>query len=346
MKLRIPRIPTSKIHLTNTSATVIAVCICVIIYIITHIIEVSTGTKLIIGINFILFLTILIGGASIMSIRKKDIIKKDKPKPDSLMDEVKGIIANVPENHIWVLRNIWKSNPERPYPGYYAKEEGISIFIPSVWHDEVKLVSLVPLQRDPSPVEVNTKDNILPLVDYRTKTWVAQNKIGKHKKVKNAATKFALRVTDRVELEDQWIQKVLNDITAEYYSSKPDDSNDPDVIGLTEMDEGQLNALTKKITEKFNEEMDHFGIQGEISIHNIRSPQVVEAAASQVVVSKLREKASGHEAAAMKKVINKTGIKEEDIKWVVISEAISNIARGLVGAAEQKTAEKREKTDE
>jgi len=314
-----------------------------VFYLLTRTIEVSLLTKLLIGLILVLLFAIIAGGASVMATNKKKEGEKNKEKaeknPESLMDEVKAIIADVPENHIWVLRNVWGSNPEHPYDGYQAKEEGLRIFIPKIRHDEVKLVSLVPLQRDPSPVEVNTKDNILPLVDYRTKTWVAQNQIGAHTKVDNAAIKFALRVNNRAELEDQWIQKVLNDVTAEYYSSKPDDSDDDDNIGLTEMDKKQLDDLTVEITKMFNEEMAHFGIQGEISIHNIRSPQVVEAAASQVVVSKLREKASGHEAAAMKKVIDETGIEKKDVKWVVIAEAFANVARGILGAAEQKSAE-------
>jgi len=313
-------------------------------YLLTRTIEVSLLTKLLIGLILVLLFAIVAGGASVMATNKKKEGEKNKEKteknPESLMDEVKAILADVPENHIWVLRNVWGSDPEKkPYRGYQAKKEGLRIFIPKVWHDEVRLVSLVPLQRDPDLVEVNTKDNILPLVDYRTKTWVAQNKIGGHEEVENAAIKYALRVKDRAELEDQWIQTVLNRTTAGYFCSKPKDSNNPGDIGLTEMNESQLNKLAEKITKGFNEEMKHFGIQGEITIHNIRPPKVIEAASSQVVVSKLREEASQHEAAAMKKVIDETKIEKKDIKWVLISEAVANVARSVIGAAEQKSAE-------
>jgi len=316
--------------------TMVAIITC--IYYLFPLIKISAGTKLLLAFIFSLLLVIVVGGIIATTAKKTE--KKDNKETGknhgSLIDQVKGFIVDIPENHIWVLRNIWGSNPEYPYSGYQAKEEGLSIFIKGIWHDEVKLVSLVPLQRDPDLVEVNTKDNILPLIDYRTKTWIAQNKIGLHEKVDNAAIKYALRVTNREELEDQWIQTVLNKATAGYFCSKPKDSDNPNDIGLTEMNESQLNILAKDVTSAFNDEMKHFGIQGEISIHNIRPPKVIEAASSQVVVSKLREEASQHEAAAMKKVIDETKIDKKDIKWVFISEAITNVARSIIGAAEQK----------
>lgn len=309
------------------------------IYLLTPKIQFSTGTKLLFGFIFLLFLGLLLGGMSIFSAKSKEKAPDTtEKKEESLMDKLKIIIANVPENHIWVLRNVWRSNPDT-YKGYWEKPEGWRIFIPWVVHDEIKLVTLVPLQREPDLIEVNTKDNLLPLVKYRIKTWVARYDVGNKPVVDNAATKYALRIEDRVDVEDQWAHVTLNRITSNYFCSKSEDGNE---IGLTEMTEEDLREkLSVPATELFNEEMKHFGIQGEIAIHNIRPPKAIEAASSQVSVAKLREAAATPEAAAMKKVIDAT---KANPTWVLLAETLGSVARSILGAKEEKpVSEKEEK---
>lgn len=310
------------------------------VYSLTYLI--SLGTKLLLGLILLLLLTLLISGAAIVSaqLKKKEGASESTEKnKESLLHEVKAIIANVPENHIWVLRNVWGSNPDT-FEGYWEKKEGWRIFIPYLVHDEVKLISLVPLQRDPDLIEVNTKDNLLPLVDYRTKTWVAQYPASDKLAIDKAAIKYSLRIEDRVAVEDQWTHVALNRVSADHYCSKPVDTEG---IGLTEMTREELEELSTEVTKIFNQEMEFFGIKGEIAIQNIRPPRAIEAAASQVTVAKLRQTAANYEAAAMKKVIQETGASPT---WTLIAESLANAARGIFGAKEEKPAGSSEKKEE
>lgn len=305
------------------------------IYFFTHGIQLSVWTKLLLGLVLSLLLILLISGVTIMSTQFRRKVKAlesegTSKKKESLLYELKSIFANVPSNHIWVLRNIWRSNPNT-FEGYYEKEEGWRLFIPYLIHDEAKLVSLVPVQKDPYLIEINTRDNLLPLVDYRIKTWVAQYPGGGKPAINKAAIKYALRIKDRFAVENQLAHVALNQISSDYFCSKPIEGTE--AVGLTEMNRKQLERLSKNATAVFNKEMDYFGIQGEISIQNIRPPKAIEAASSQISVAKLRESAAEHEATAMKKVIQGTGASPD---VALITESITNVVRGFFGAKEEK----------
>lgn len=318
--------------------TLVIIAIAIAVYFWSQSIQFSTGTKLLFVVSgglFLIFLIVLISGAAaILTIfrEKKGGQTTQEKKEGSLLSELKlEIFANVPENHIWILRNVWGSDPNT-FSGYQDKKEGWRLFIPFIWHDEVKIVSLVPFQRDPKPVEINTMDNLLPLVDYRIKTWVAHHKVGDHLAIPRAATKFALRIEDRIAVEDQWAHVALNRISSGYYCSKP--PNNVTGTGLTEMTRDDLKTLNEETTEEFNKEMEQFGIRGEISLQNIRPPKIIEAASSQVSVSKLSEIAAIHEAKAIE-TLKATGVSAN---VAMISKALISLTGNIFGAREEKPA--------
>ena len=55
---------------------------------------------------------------------------KDKNKDN---EEERGIVYQVPNNHVWVLRNVWSSDPTTG-AGYQAKPQGWRFKVPTVLH--------------------------------------------------------------------------------------------------------------------------------------------------------------------------------------------------------------------
>lgn len=285
-------------------------------------IEFSWTTRLI-----LLGLPVLFFGILIAIVAGIATLARDKKAGVSL----EKIIRNVAPNHIWVLRNAWYSNPAT-LEGYTEKREGWRFFIPEVWHKDVATVSLVPLQRDPDSIEVNTKDNMLVSVDYRIKSWVAMDEVTESALLENgrvypaidmAAARYAVRVvTDetRERLEQQYTTVVINQETNEYKAGK-----------LTAFGRDELIDLSRKVTEIVNRELVFFGLKAEMTIQNIAPPEAVQVAAQERTASRIRKEEAKAKRDAYKTIIDGTGANPN---WVLLSENAANLLeslRGLLG---------------
>jgi len=286
-------------------------------------------------------LLLLIFAAILLAIKFKGKIKGEGSEADE-----RGIIYQVPNNHRWILRNVWYSNP-KTLEGYQAKPQGYRIKIPFVWHKDEGLVSLVPVQEDPQAFTVNCKDGNPVEVDARVTYYVRDEEInGKHAslyyivntkgedahKLVHQRVKVALNRAMNTDSESaiSWTKRkkenfgrdatiIINDLLR---NDKP------------EVKDGEAEAMGKD-----------YGLAAIINVQNIRPTETVQAAKEREAAAKIEEKAAEAEANAVFTVLEKTGANPTA---VVVAQTIADMVRPLFdkdsgGGKKTKKEEKNEK---
>ncbi|MFH1671684.1 MAG: SPFH domain-containing protein [Candidatus Portnoybacteria bacterium] len=245
---------------------------------------ISTSTRIILGSVFFLFLVLILMLIFLFA------------KGSTFSD----IIRNVPANMIWVLRRSIFGSDIATQIGYAAKREGFRLKIP-FYHEDLGLVDLSPIPRDPKSITVNTKDNQTAIIDWRIETFIPDEK---------SAINFAVKVNNnREKFEDQKVIVIINQISSKETQEK-----------LTSFKGTELKNIGDEAKERFNSEMADLGIKARaIEIKNIQMPEGIRDVAEYATVSKKRRKIAVDKAAELKTIINVTGA---DPSKVVIAEII------------------------
>jgi len=260
---------------------------------------ISTSTRIILGSVFFLFLVLiavlLLAGSSAFLGKKEG--EKETSKEGVYFG---GIIRNVPANMIWVLRrSIFGSNIQT-HEGYVGKKEGFRFKIP-LYHEDLGLIDLSPIPRDPKPITVNTKDNQTAIIDWRIETFINGEK---------GAIDFVVRVNDnREKFEDQKISVIINQLAA----AKTQDE-------LTRFEKNDLQEMGTDALNRFIAEVTDLGITPRaIEIKNIQMPEEIRDVAEYATVSKKRRDIAVDKAAELETIIAAT---KADPSKVVIAEMI------------------------
>lgn len=254
---------------------------------------------------FVLILVLVIllamGGMSVV----RGVKPEGEPEEGGDKKDIPPIIFNVPRNTAAVFRNVWHSDPQT-LDGYKAKREGWRVWIPVVHQNFEGWVDLTPIQKDTPPVEVNSLDNQLLVIDSQTTYWVSD------------PVKSTLRVKDAYQLVLQKQTVILNNVSS--------GKNEEDLTG---MNKSELREFSKDITDDLNDVLkDKYGITTEIGIQNIHPPKPVQAAHIRRRAAKIERKAATDEAAAVKKMIKGTGANPT---VVFLGQIIADSLRGVFG---------------
>jgi len=297
-------------------------------------IQISIGTKLLLGFVVLLFLIIVIGGVSIAARKTTEEAKKTK-ETEGTKEGVQllgGYIRNVPANMVWVLRRSLFGSSIETLEGYKAKSEGWRFKILG-WHEDLGLVDLSPQPRDPKAITINTQDNQTAIIDWRIETFIPDG---------NSAIKFAGKVNgNREKFEDQKATVILNQLC----SQKSQDD-------LTRFGPNELkDDITDPAKGQFNKEMADLGIQARaLEIKKILMPEEVRAAAEYETVTKKRKEVAVVKGEELKTIIAAT---EADPTKVVMADMardmLTNLADVFVNAfiTQQETRQGKEvKNDE
>lgn len=255
--------------------------------------------------SLILFILLVIGllvGLAIIA------LNSSKDKGD--------IIRNVPENHAWVIRFAFWSNPgdetENP-KGYFALREGWKIYIPGFFKD-MGFVDLAPKPRDPNSITVNTADNQTAEVDWRIETVISD------------PIKFMVRVRnseEREKFEDQRSGIIFAQKCSQHTQEN-----------LTIFGNEALKKMGDEAKDNFNQQMDFFGIQArDLSIQKILPPTEIRDTAEYATITNQRAKIAVTKAAELKAIIEgtTTDAAQTNPTQVVIADIIRG---GLIDLAE------------
>lgn len=276
-------------------------------------IQLSIGTKLLLGFVVLLFLILLMGGVA-MAARKRTEETKEKKGVKETEEGAQllgGYIRNVSANIVWVLRRSLFGSSIKTLVGYKVKSEGWRFKIPG-WHEDLGLVDLSPQPRDPKAITVNTSDNQTALIDWRIVTVVSNPAI------------FVVKVNgNREEFEDQKATVILNQLCSK-------ESQDD----ITKFDDDELKKMGEKATERFNKEIEYLGIKAErLEIQKILMPEEIRAAAEYETVTKKREKVAKTKGAELGTIIEAT--KADPTKIVMtdmVRDMLTNLADVVVNA--------------
>jgi len=303
------------------------------IYSLTHGIQLSGWTKLLLGFVVLLFLILLMGGVAIAESKRTKETKEKKEVKETKEGAqlLGGIIKDVPANQRWVLRNALGSDIDdldihgRPR-GYQARKPGWDFCIP-YYHIDLGFVDLSPQPRDPEAITVNVKNNQTAIIDWRIETFIPDS---------NSAIKFAVKVnSNRKEFEDKKATVIFNHLS----SQKTQDD-------ITNFDTDELKKFAEDAADQFNEDMADLGIQARaLEIKKILMPEEIRAAAEYETVTKKREKVAIIKGKELKTII--TATKADPTKVVMTDMArdmLTNLADVVVNAfrTHQETKEKKE----
>lgn len=247
------------------------------------------------------FIPILVGSlAGGVSLTKKE--GEDGKRP---------FVFQVPKNHKWVIRNVWRSDPVT-LEGYEEKNEGWNYYIPTLWQSDEGLVDLTPKQLDPGVQTINCKDGNDVHVDVRSTYFIRTEK--------DAAIKYIINTSNKniEELIKQRIKVAVNQAM---------DVNSNEAIQWGEL---LKKAYSDKATEIINQLLccDHdkdYGLQATIHIENIEPTPEVKAAADRNTAETYDQKAMKKESSAMANMIKKTGASPT---FVMIAQILADALRG------------------
>ena len=239
----------------------------------------------------------------------------------------RGIVYQVPNNHRWVLRNVWWSNPNT-LEGYQAKAQGYRIKIPWIWHKDEGLVSLIPVQEDPQAFTVNCTDGNPVEVDARVTFYVRDEEInGKH-----ASLYYTINTKgdDAHQLVHQRVKVALNRAMNTYsekaisWTKKQKEKFGRDATIII----NKLLRDDKPEAEKGDDgaEGKDYGLAAIINVQNIRPTEVVQAAKERETAAGIEREAAKAEAEAVFEIIKKT---KANPTAVVVVQTIADMIRPL-----------------
>ncbi len=228
------------------------------------------------------------------------------------------IIFNVPKNNIWVLRNVWKSNPIT-LEGYQEKKEGWRFYIPFIWHSDEGLVSLVPVQHDAAIYTVNCIDGNDVKIDTRLTYFVREKKEDDQK----TATKFLLNTVD-TDVDNLIVQR------AKVAINRAMDVGSQEALSWTP---DMKKTYGNKATEIANTLLcddggKDYGIESIINVENISPPPAIKEAMDKKTAAQIEAIAAVSEAKAMKIIKDETGANPT---WVMLSQTIGDALRAILG---------------
>jgi len=229
-------------------------------------------------------------------------------------DGKKPIIFQVPKNHRWILRNVWRSDPVR-LTGYEEKKEGWRFYIPTIWQADEGLVNLAPRQLDPNAHTINCVDGNDVRVDVRATYCVRADE--------GATIKFLLNTADG-DTDNIVIQRLKVAINQAMNVSSEEaigwDSDKKKEYG--ERASTIINELLKDDRGK------DYGLEATISIENIEPTPEVKAAADRNTAEEFDKKAMKKETDAITDMITRT---HANPTAVMVGQLLSDAIREIFG---------------
>ncbi len=274
-------------------------------------------------------LLLLVLAVILLGVKYKDkISKKGEGKNGENTDEERGIIYQVPNNHRWVLRNVWWSDPNT-FDGYKAKLQGYRIKIPIIWHKDEGLVSLVPIQEDPQAFTVNCTDGNPVEVDARVTFYVRDENIdGNHASlyyIVNAKENAHEIVHQRVEVALNRAMDVESDNAISWSRKEKEVFGRDATITINNLLRNDKPEV--KEGSKGEQKGKDYGLAAIINVQNVRPTETIQAAKEREKAAEIELKAADPEAKAMQKMIKKTGANPTA---VMIAQLLADTFRPIV----------------
>ncbi|MFA4833685.1 MAG: SPFH domain-containing protein [Patescibacteria group bacterium] len=236
------------------------------------------------------------------------------------------IFFQVPMNHVWILRNVWGSDPATQ-DGYEEKTEGWSFWIPTILHADEGLIDLTPVQLDIDPITINCTDGNDAIVDVRA-TYFVRDESG-------AATKFLLN-TDKEKVDELVKQRVK----VAFNTAMSETSATAIEWGAPQKKQYALDAQ-KIVCELLKDDNGKdYGLEVGLNVENIAPTPAVRVAADRRAAAKMEIAASIDEGTALKQMITDTGANPTIVLLAErIMDTVSNIWGGKSGGKKEVKSE-------